>query len=179
MSRVGKKPIRIPEGVTVTKNGDVITVKGPLGTLEHRVHRDMVVEIDSDTIVVKRPSDQPVHRALHGVTRTMIANMVDGVTKGFEKHLTIVGTGYRAAVQGRRLTLNVGYSHPVEIVPPEGVTIETPTPTTVVVKGTDKQVVGQVAANIRKVRPPEPYHGKGIRYRDERVRHIPIGKTVK
>jgi len=161
----------------VVKEGDLVTVKGPKGTLQRRVRPEIEVEIGTDAITVKRPSDQPAHRALHGVTRSMIANMVLGVTEGFEKHLTIVGTGYRAAVSGGKITLSVGYSHPVEIEAPEGVTIECPTPTTVVVKGYDKEVVGQVAANIRKVKPPEPYHGKGIRYKDERVRHK-AGKTA-
>jgi large subunit ribosomal protein L6 len=138
----------------------------------------MKVEVGEGQITVERPTNQPVHRSLHGVTRSVIANMVDGVTRGFEKHLTIVGTGYRAAVADGRLTLSVGYSHPVEIIPPEGVTIETPNPTTILVKGHDKEAVGQMAANIRKVRPPEPYHGKGIRYADEKVRHK-AGKTSK
>jgi len=177
LSRVGKRPIPIPKGVEVVKEGDLVTVKGPKGTLERRVRPEIQVEIGPDVITVNRPSDQPVHRALHGVTRSIIANMVQGVTEGFEKHLTIVGTGYRAAVSGGKLTLNVGFSHPVHIEPPEGVTIEAPTPTTVIVKGYDKEVVGQVAANIRKVKPPEPYHGKGIRYKDERVRHK-AGKTA-
>jgi len=138
----------------------------------------MKIDIGKDAIVVERPSDQPQHRALHGVTRSIIANMVEGVTKGFEKQLTIVGTGYRAAVSGGRLTLSVGFSHPVEVDPPPGITIEAPNPTTVIVKGSDKEAVGQVAANIRKIKPPEPYHGKGIRYADEKVRHK-AGKTAK
>lgn len=178
MSRVGKKPIPIPSGVEVTKAGDVITVKGPRGVLQRPVHRDMKVEVGPGAITVERPSNQPFHRSLHGVTRSVIANMVDGVTHGFEKQLSIVGTGYRAAVTNGRLVLNVGFSHPVEITPPPGVTIEAPNPTSVVVKGADKEAVGQVAADIRKVRPPEPYHGKGIRYVDERVRHK-AGKTAK
>lgn len=178
MSRVGRRPIPIPSGVEVTKNGELITVKGPRGTLERTVHRAMKVDVQPDLVTVERPTNQPLHRSLHGVTRSVIANMVDGVTKGFEKQLTIVGTGYRAAVANGRLTLSVGFSHPVEIEPPAGVTIEAPNPTTVIVKGSDKEIVGQLAANIRKVKPPEPYHGKGIRYRDEKVRHK-AGKTAK
>jgi large subunit ribosomal protein L6 len=178
VSRVGRKPIEIPTGVEVVKDGDRVTVKGPRGTLERSVHPDMKVEIASGAVTVERPTNNPLHRSLHGVTRSVIANMVEGVTRGFEKRLTIVGTGYRAAVTDGRLVLNVGFSHQVEITPPEGVTIETPTPTSVVVKGSDKETVGQVAANIRKVKPPEPYHGKGIRYADERVRQK-AGKTAK
>ncbi len=178
MSRVGRKPIAIPAGVEVNKDGGLITVKGPKGTLHRTLHRDITVNVGPQEVTVERPTNQPVHRSLHGVTRSVIANMVDGVTKGFSKELTIVGTGYRAAVANGRLTLNVGYSHPVEVVPPEGVTIETPNPMTVVVKGSDKEAVGQIAANIRKIKPPEPYHGKGIRYVDERVRHK-AGKTAK
>lgn len=178
MSRVGKKPITIPAGVEVAKDGNLITVKGPKGSLQRSLHRDMTVTVDQGEVKVERPTNQPVHRSLHGVTRSVIANMVDGVTKGFSKELSIVGTGYRATVANGRLTLNVGYSHPVEIVPPAGVTIEAPTLTSIVVKGSDKEAVGQVAANIRKVKPPEPYHGKGIRYIDERVRHK-AGKTAK
>jgi large subunit ribosomal protein L6 len=162
----------------VTKSGVLITVKGPRGTLQRSVHRDMNVDVQPNLVTVARPTNQPVHRSLHGVTRSVIANMVDGVTKGFEKQLSIVGTGYRAAVAGGRLTLSVGFSHPVEIAPPEGVTIEAPSPTTLIVRGSDKEAVGQLAANIRKVKPPEPYHGKGIRYADEKVRRK-AGKTGK
>lgn len=178
MSRVGRKPIPIPPGVTVRAADGVVSVTGPLGTLERPVRREMTVTVGPETIVVERPGDGPEHRSLHGVTRSIIANMVEGVTRGFEKQLAIVGTGYRAAVSGGKLVLNVGYSHPVEIVPPEGVTIESPSPVSIVVRGADKEAVGQVAANIRKVRPPEPYHGKGIRYVNESVRHK-AGKTAK
>ncbi len=178
MSRVGKKPIPIPAGVKVVKEGNLITVEGPRGTLQRTLHRDMHVDVGPDVVTVARPTNLPVHRSLHGVTRSVIANMVRGVTQGFEKQLTIVGTGYRAAVANGRLTLSVGYSHPVEITPPKGVTIETPTPTSIIIRGSDKEAVGQVAADIRKVKPPEPYHGKGIRYADERVRHK-AGKTAK
>ena len=178
MSRVGKRPVPIPAGVEVTKTGDTISVKGPRGTLQRSLHRDMKVEVGAGAITVERPTNQPLHRGLHGVTRSVIANMVEGVTQGFQKQLTVVGTGYRAAVSGGRLTLNVGFSHQVEIVPPEGVTIEAPSPTSIIVKGSDKEAVGQIAANIRKVKPPEPYHGKGIRYAGEKVRHK-AGKTAK
>jgi large subunit ribosomal protein L6 len=178
VSRVGKKPVPIPAGVEVTKSGDTISVTGPRGTLQRSLHRAMKVEVGAGNITVERPTNQPLHRGLHGVTRSVIANMVEGVTQGFQKQLTVVGTGYRAVVSGGRLTLNVGFSHQVEIVPPEGVTIEAPSPTSIIVKGYDKEAVGQVAANIRKVKPPEPYHGKGIRYTGEKVRHK-AGKTAK
>ncbi len=178
MSRVGRKPIPIPAGVKVEKKDDLITVVGPRGTLKRSVNAEMKIDCKPDVIVVERPSDLPVHRSLHGVTRSVIANMVEGVTTGFEKRLTIVGTGYRAAVQNGHLILNVGFSHPVDVAPPEGITFETPNVTTVIIKGADKEVVGQLAANIRKIRPPEPYHGKGIRYVDEKVRHK-AGKTAK
>jgi large subunit ribosomal protein L6 len=164
--------------VKVVKEGDVVRVTGPRGTLERTVHPAMKVEIGPESVTVERPTNQPVHRSLHGVTRSIIANMVEGVTSGFEKRLSIVGTGYRATVNDGRLVLSVGYSHPVEIAPPEGITLEAPTLTAVVVKGSNKETVGQVAANIRKVKPPEPYHGKGIRYADEKVRHK-AGKTAK
>ena len=178
MSRVGKRPIEIPAGVEVVRDGHVVRVTGPRGILERTVHPAMKVEIGPESVSVERPTNQPTHRSLHGVTRSIIANMVEGVTRGFEKRLTIVGTGYRAIVNDGRLVLNVGYSHSVEIDPPEGISLEAPTPTAVVVKGSNKETVGQVAANIRKVKPPEPYHGKGIRYADEKVRQK-AGKTAK
>ena len=170
MSRIGKLPVAIPAGVTITvDDSNVVTVKGPKGTLSQQMHPDMQIEQDNGVLTVKRPSDDKAHRALHGLTRSLIHNMVVGVTAGFEKKLEIVGTGYRAQLQGKNLVLNMGYSHPVEFQPIEGITFEVPTPNKISVKGIDKQVVGQIAANIREVRPPEPYKGKGIRYEGEVV----------
>ena len=171
MSRIGKLPVKIDAGVTITvDDSNVVTVKGPKGTLSQQMHPDMQIEQDNGVLTVKRPSDDKAHRALHGLTRSLIHNMVVGVTNGFEKKLEIVGTGYRAQLQGKNLVLNMGYSHPVEFQPIEGITFEVPTPNKISVKGIDKQVVGQIAANIREVRPPEPYKGKGIRYEGEFVR---------
>jgi large subunit ribosomal protein L6 len=170
MSRIGRKPIELPAGVNVAITGGRVQVNGPLGELSQQVPARMKIEQSDGEIVVTRPTERGEDRALHGLTRTLIANMVEGVTKGFEKHLEIQGVGYRAALRGSDLELNVGYSHPVVKKAPAGITFEVPVPTQVVVKGTDKQAVGQVAAEIRKVRPPEPYKGKGIRYRDEYVR---------
>lgn len=179
MSRIGRQPIEIPSGVDVTVGDDSsVTVKGPLGTLSRRVHPEMRVVRRDASVQVERPSDEPFHRSLHGLTRTLIANMVEGVTKGYEKRLAIVGVGYRAALRGNDLELQVGFSHPVPVQPPEGIEFEVPTPTSIVVRGTDKQVVGEVAANIRKVRKPEPYKGKGIRYENEYVRKK-AGKAAK
>ena len=179
MSRIGKLPVAIAAGVTITVNDDhVVTVKGPKGTLSQQVSPEMQIEQEAGVLTVKRPSDDKKHRALHGLTRTLINNMVVGVTTGFEKHLEIVGTGYRAQVQGTKLTLNVGYSHPVEFEAPATITFECPAPTKIIVKGIDKQQVGQIAADIRIVRPPEPYKGKGIRYEGETVRRK-VGKTGK
>ena len=170
MSRIGKLPVKIDAGVTITvDDSNVVTVKGPKGTLSQQMHPDMQIEQDNGVLTVKRPSDDKAHRALHGLTRSHIHNMVVGVTAGFEKKLEIVGTGYRAQLQGKNLVLNMGYSHPVEFQPIEGITFEVPTPNKISVKGIDKQVVGQIAANIREVRPPEPYKGKGIRYEGETV----------
>ena len=170
MSRIGKLPVKIDTGVTITvDDSNVVTVKGPKGTLSQQMHPDMQIEQDNGVLTVKRPSDDKAHRALHGLTRSLIHNMVVGVTAGFEKKLEIVGTGYRAQLQGKNLVLNMGYSHPVEFQPIEGITFEVPTPNKISVKGIDKQVVGQIAANIREVRPPEPYKGKGIRYEGENV----------
>ncbi|MBA2296310.1 MAG: 50S ribosomal protein L6, partial [Actinobacteria bacterium] len=164
MSRIGRKPIEIPSGVTVELSpGGTVKVTGPLGTLEQRVPARMTVAEDDGTLTVTRPTDRGEDRALHGLTRTLVANMVEGVTKGFEKHLEIQGVGYRAALKGSDLELQVGYSHAITVTPREGVTFDVPVPTQVIVKGYDKQVVGQTAAEIRKVRPPEPYKGKGIR----------------
>ncbi|ABP67850.1 50S ribosomal protein L6 [Caldicellulosiruptor changbaiensis] len=178
MSRIGKKPIDIPSGVEVKIDGNVITVKGPKGSLTKEIHPEMIVKIENNQILVQRPSDERHHKALHGLTRTLIANMVAGVTKGYEKVLEIVGIGYRAQKQGKKLILNVGYSHPVEIEEPAGITIEVPDQNRIVVKGIDKQQVGNFAANIRKVREPDPYLGKGIKYADEVLR-LKEGKAGK
>jgi len=177
MSRIGKAPIPLPEGVEFRYEDGVVTVKGPRGELTQRVPRDMIVEVADGAIHVKRPTDSGHHRSLHGLTRTLIANMVTGVTEGFEKRLEIVGVGYRAAAKGDSLELQVGYSHPVVVEAPEHVTFETPQPTVVVVKGIDKQVVGEVAAKVRSIRPPEPYKGKGIRYAGEYVQRK-VGKRA-
>lgn len=170
MSRIGRKPITIPAGVTVTVDGNTVRVKGPKGELAQEIQPEMRVEVADGQILVHRPSDAKQHRAFHGLTRALVANMVTGVTEGFSKGLEIVGVGYRAEKKGKTLVLNVGYSHQVEYPEPEGITINTPNPTTVIVEGIDKQKVGQVAAEIRAVRPPEPYKGKGIRYQGEYVR---------
>ncbi|HQF51363.1 MAG TPA: 50S ribosomal protein L6 [Thermoleophilia bacterium] len=169
MSRIGKAPIPLPDSVEFKYDNAVVTVKGPKGELTQRVPREMLVEVGEGVIEVKRPSDSGQHRSLHGLTRSLIANMVTGVTDGFEKRLEIVGVGYRASIKGDALELLVGYSHPVVIEPPDQVTFETPQQTVVVVKGIDKQVVGEVAAKVRSIRPPEPYKGKGIRYAGEHV----------
>jgi large subunit ribosomal protein L6 len=169
MSRIGKKPIQLPTGVTVSIEPELVQVNGPRGTLSERVPRDITVAQDGETLLVSRPTDRGQHRALHGLTRSLVANMVEGVTTGFEKTLEIQGVGYRAALKGRDLELALGYSHPVSIKAPEGIEFEVPQPTRVVVKGNSKQMVGELAANIRKQRPPEPYKGKGIRYEGEYV----------
>ncbi|HHT01331.1 MAG TPA: 50S ribosomal protein L6 [Firmicutes bacterium] len=178
MSRVGRLPVAVPAGVEVKLDGHKITVKGPKGVLARELHCDMQVSLEENEITVKRPSDAREHRALHGLTRSLVANMVEGVTSGFQKKLELVGTGYRASMSGDKLVLAVGYSHPVEIVPPDGVEIEVPSPTAIIVKGYDKEKVGQTAAQIRAVREPEPYLGKGIRYAGEIVRRK-VGKTGK
>jgi large subunit ribosomal protein L6 len=170
MSRIGKKPIEIPKGVEVKLNGNHIEVKGPKGKLEMDIHPDMMVKIEGDKIFVERPSDKKFHKALHGTTRQLINNMIEGVTKGFVKELEIVGTGYRAKMEGSKLVINVGFSHPVEFTPPPGIQFEVEGQNIIRVKGIDKYLVGDVAATIRRVRPPEPYKGKGIRYRGEIVR---------
>ena len=170
MSRVGKLPIPVPSGVTVTLDGQNCAVKGPKGELLVEVHPAIQVSLTDDALVVTRPSDAPLHRSLHGLTRALVANMVSGVTDGFRKSLELRGTGYRAQLQGKNLVLNVGYSHPVEIVPLDGATFEVETQTLIHVDGIDKQIVGQQAALVRRVRPPEPYHGKGVRYVGEYVR---------
>ncbi len=169
MSRIGKQPIPLPEGVTVTVEPELVRVLGPKGELSERVNRDLTVEQSDGEVLVKRPSDRGEHRALHGLTRSLIYNMVHGVTQGYEKRLQIQGVGYRAQLKGKSLELALGYSHPVPVDPPDGIEFEVPIPTEVVVRGISKQVVGEVAAQIRDKRPPEPYKGKGIRYRDEHV----------
>jgi large subunit ribosomal protein L6 len=178
MSRIGRTPIEIPSGVTVEVSpGGSVTVTGPLGTLSQQVPARMQIAQADGVVTVTRPTERGEDRALHGLTRTLVANMVDGVTKGFEKHLEIQGVGYRAQLKGSDLELAVGFSHPVTITPREGISFDVPQPTQVIVKGTDKQVVGQTAAEIRKVRPPEPYKGKGIRYQGEQVRRK-VGKRA-
>jgi large subunit ribosomal protein L6 len=169
MSRIGRKPVDVPEAVTVTIAPGNIVVKGPKGELAQTFSQDMTVSKEENTILVTRPTDRGPHRALHGLTRSLIANMVEGVTDGFEKRLEIQGVGYRAALKGKNLEMALGYSHPVPIEAPEGIEFEVPQPTEIIVRGIDKQLVGQVAADIRKRRPPEPYKGKGIRYRGEQV----------
>lgn len=176
MSRIGKMPVDIPTGVEVAINGNQITVKGPKGSLSRVLHKDMIIKKEDSKIIVERPSDEKNHRALHGLTRSLINNMVVGVVNGFEKRLALEGVGYRAAKQGNKLVLTVGYSHPVEFDPPEGIEFEVPAANRIVVKGIDKDLVGQIAANIRAVREPEPYKGKGIRYENEVVRRKE-GKT--
>jgi large subunit ribosomal protein L6 len=177
MSRIGKQPIPVPSGVNIALDPGRIMVNGPLGELTQQLPIRMKVERQDDAIVVTRPTERGDDRSLHGLTRTLIANMVEGVTKGFEKKLQIQGVGYRAALRGTSLELNVGFSHPVVKDPPQGIEFEVPIPTEIVVKGVDKQKVGQVAAEIRKVRPPEPYKGKGIRYEGEYVRRK-VGKRA-
>ena len=170
MSRIGRMPIAVPAGVDVKIDGSTVTVKGPKGTLTRTVAGSITVALDNGVINVTRPDDSKENRSLHGLTRTLIANMVKGVSEGFSKELEINGIGYRAAKQGKDLVLKIGYSHDVIMTAPEGITVETPTPNKVVVSGPDKQVVGQFAANIREKRPPEPYKGKGIKYVDEYIR---------
>jgi len=177
MSRIGKQPIPIPANVNVAVDPGRVMVNGPLGELTQRFPPRIAVEREDDSLVVKRPTDRGDDRALHGLVRTLVANMVEGVTNGFEKRLEIQGVGYRATLRGTSLELNVGYSHPVVMDPPQGISFEVPAPTQVVVKGVDKQAVGQVAAEVRKVRPPEPYKGKGIRYEGEFVRRK-VGKRA-
>ena len=169
MSRIGKQPIAVPSGVEVTIEPELVKVKGPKGQLSERVNRAMEVKQENGEILVARPTDRGDHRALHGLTRSLIANMVEGVTNGYEKRLEIQGVGYRAQLQGNKLVLALGYSHAVEVDAPDGIDFEVPQPTRVVVRGISKQAVGEVAANIRKARPPEPYKGKGIRYEGEHV----------
>ncbi len=171
MSRIGKLPITIPAGVDVKIGAEnEVTVKGAKATLSRKLHQDMIIKIEGTTLTVERPSEEKMHKALHGLTRTLINNMVIGVTEGFKKELEINGVGYRAQMQGKTLVLSLGYSHPVEYVAPEGVTIEVPAPNKIIVSGANKEVVGETAAKIREYRMPEPYKGKGIKYADEVIR---------
>jgi large subunit ribosomal protein L6 len=177
MSRIGKLPVSVPKGVDVKYDGGALAVKGPKGELKLNVHPDMKVVVDEGEIRVERPSEQQNHRALHGLTRSLVFNMVEGVTKGFSKTLEIVGVGYKAESKGRGITLSVGFSHVIDYTPAEGVTLACPNPTTIVISGPDKADVGQAAAEIRNFRPPEPYKGKGIRYQGEQIRRK-AGKTA-
>ncbi|MBA4603184.1 50S ribosomal protein L6 [Thermoactinomyces mirandus] len=178
MSRIGKKPVVIPNGVEVKIEGNMLTVKGPKGILSRNFHSDINLKVENNQVIVERPSDNRNHRALHGTTRSLIAGMVEGVSNGFTKTLELVGVGYRAQKKGNKLLLNVGYSHPVEVTPLEGIEIDVPSQTQIVVKGIDKQRVGEMAANIRSIREPEPYKGKGIKYSNEVIRRKE-GKTGK
>jgi len=179
MSRIGKKPVVLPAGVQVSVSGDnVVTVKGPLGQLVQSMPQDIQISIEGDQALVTRPSDEKNHRALHGLVRSLLANMVEGVTKGYVRGLELVGVGYRAALQGKDISLTVGYSHPVVIKAPAGIEFEVPAPTKITVKGIDKQAVGQIASEIRAVRKPEPYLGKGIKYEGEQIRRK-VGKAGK
>jgi large subunit ribosomal protein L6 len=178
MSRIGKQPVEIPSGVDVTVDGSRVTVKGPRGTLEQTFHAEMRIVREDGVVRVERPSDEGFYRSLHGLSRTLLANMVEGVTKGFEKRLEIVGVGYRAALKGKDLELALGFSHPVSVPAPEGIEFEVPAPNRITIRGNDKQAVGEIAANIRKLRKPEPYKGKGIRYEGEYVRKK-AGKAAK
>ena len=178
MSRIGNKPITVPAGIDVTIDGQKITVKGPKGTLERTVNDNISIKLENGVIVVARPNDEKENRSLHGLTRTLINNMIEGVSNEFSKQLEINGVGYRAAKQGNKIVLTLGYSHPVEMVEPEGITYEVPNPNSIIVKGIDKELVGQMAAEIRSKRPPEVYRGKGIKYADEVIRRK-VGKAGK
>ncbi len=170
MSRIGNKPITVPEGVEVKLDGNHITVKGPKGTLEREIHKNMSVTIEGNVIHIARPDEEAANKSLHGLTRTLIANMIEGVLKEYKKELQIVGVGYRAQKQGKKLVMNLGYSHPVEMEEPAGITFDVPNANTIVVRGVDKEAVGQTAAVVRTKRPPEVYHGKGIKYAEEHIR---------
>lgn len=179
MSRIGRKEIVVPAGVEVkVEAGNLVTVKGPKGTLTHKLHSRMEITQNGNVINVNRPTDEKEDRSLHGLTRTLLANMVEGVSKGYEKKLEIVGTGYRASLAGKTLVLNLGYSHDIKMEPEENMTFEVPNSNTIIVKGIDKQRVGQIAAEVRGKRPPEPYHGKGVKYEGEKIRRK-AGKTGK
>lgn len=177
MSRIGKMPVAIPDGVDVSLDGNTVSVEGPRGKLSLDVHPNLGVEVEEGEVRLTRPSDEARHKALHGLMRSLVSNMMEGVTEGYSRTLEIVGVGYRADRKGKGLTLNVGFSHPVQYTPPEAIELEVPNQTTVVVKGPDKQKVGQTAAEIRGFRPPEPYKGKGIRYQGEHIRRK-AGKTA-
>jgi large subunit ribosomal protein L6 len=177
MSRIGNKPVEIPKGVDVSLKGTAIQVKGPKGTLSRDLHPEMKVKLEDGVVTVARPSEAQRHKALHGLTRSLVANMVEGVTDGFSKKLEIQGVGYRVQKKGKGLTFHLGFSHPVDYAAPQGIELDAPTQTEVVVSGPDKQLVGQVAAEIRAIRPPEPYKGKGVRYAGEQVRRK-AGKTA-
>jgi large subunit ribosomal protein L6 len=170
MSRIGKKPVPVTKGVTVTVDGNTVKVKGPKGELARTLPADIQVALENNEITVARPSDEPRHKALHGLSRTLVANMVEGVTKGFQKQLDIVGVGYKAETRPYGLQLALGFSHPVEYRAPKGIKLTAPTPTSILIDGADKEVVGQVAAELRSLRPPEPYKGKGIKYQGEQIR---------
>lgn len=178
MSRIGNKPITVPNGVEVKLDGNHITVKGPKGTLERDIHKNITVTMEGNTITVTRPNDDPANRSLHGLTRTLISNMIEGVEKEYVRELQINGVGYRAQKQGTKLVMNLGYSHPVEMEAPAGITFDVPNPNTIIVKGIDKELVGQTAAVVRTKRPPEVYRGKGIKYAEEHIRRKE-GKTGK
>src|SRR5690554_2868328 len=179
MSRIGKKPVELPSGVEISVSGDnFVTVKGPLGQLEQQLPQAMQIQVEDNQVQVIRPSDEKEHRALHGLSRSLLANMVEGVTKGYSRNLELVGVVYRVALQGKDITLTVGYSHPVVINAPQGIEVEVPVPNKIIVKWIDKQAVGQIAAEIRAVRKPEPYLGKGIKYEGERIRRK-VGKAGK
>ena len=177
MSRIGKNPVDIPKGVTVSQSGNIIKVKGPKGELQERLHSNISVEVKENEVIVSRPDDTKMNKSLHGLTRAIIQNMVTGVTSTYSKTLEIVGVGYRAELKGKNLLLNIGYSHPVYFMPPDGITFEVPAPTQIIISGISKQLVGQVAAKIRSLRKPEPYKGKGIKYSDEHIQRK-AGKTA-
>ena len=176
MSRIGRMPIAIPAGVTVEVNGNKVTAKGPKGELTQEMHPDMIIEVEGSEVLVKRPSEDKLHKSLHGLTRTLVHNMIVGVSEGYKKELDVVGVGYRVAMEGKKLVMNIGFSHTVDVEPVDGITIEAPAPNKIVISGLDKQLVGQFAADVRKKRPPEPYKGKGIRYTGEVIRRKE-GKT--